>query len=116
MGITIHYEGYLRKERIGELVEFLEEFCKKHGLKYKFVSSRELKGIIVDPYHGCDPLRFVFNKNGLLKGFTKTQFGGLKGHLIVIALLEVVRDKFIPDLLVEDESRLMETRDFENLR
>lgn len=116
MGITIHYKGYLRKNRINELVKFLERFCKKYGLKFELVKNVDVEGIIVDLNQGCDPVRFVFNKTGLMKEFTKTQFSGLKGHLKVIAILEAVRDKFIPDLQVKDESGFWETRNFENLR
>jgi len=116
MGITIHYKGHLKLERIGELQDFMVLFCKRYGLKCRLVRSSDESGIIVDPDQGCDLVRFVFDRSGFMKSFTKTQFDGIKAHLKVIALLEVVRRKFIPDLQVHDEAGFWENRDFEKLR
>jgi len=48
--------------------------------------------------------------------FCKTQFAGVEAHLLVCALLEELKNKFIPSLYVSDEAGYWKTRDMNKLK
>jgi len=88
-----------------------------------------LKGIIVNSDPGTEPLSILFDRSGSLTGiieqlswihskgqsvrFTacKTQFGGIDTHIRIIELLAGLKEKYITDLIVDDEGAYWETRD-----
>jgi len=116
MGVTIHYDGSIELRKIPILVEFLVKLSETHGLQCKPVKSRHEKGILVRVDPNCDDLRFVFDRAGCLHQFTKTQFAGLKAHIQSLAILKVVKERFIPNLNVRDEGGFWDTGDLEKLR
>jgi hypothetical protein len=88
-----------------------------------------LKGIVVNLGPGAEPLSLLFDPSGTLTGileqlswvqsdgqserFTscKTQFGSIESHIHIIELLARLKEKYITDLIVNDEGAYWETRD-----
>ncbi len=116
MGVTIHYGGNIGLRKIPALGQFLVKLSEAQGFEYKLVSSRHAKGILVRVEPDCDDLRFVFDRAGYFRQFTKTQFGGLKANIKVLVVLRVVKERFIPNMDVRDEGGFWGTGDFEKLR
>lgn len=91
--------------------------------------SLGLKGIVLNVGPGAEPLAILFDRSGVLtdmlqqvswihrKGqgerFTmcKTQFAGIDSHIRVIELLDGLKQRYIPDLVVNDEGDYWESRD-----
>jgi hypothetical protein len=91
--------------------------------------SLGLKGIIVSVDPGAEPLSILFDRSGALtdlmqqlswiqsngqgERFTicKTQFGSIDTHIRVIELLAGLKEKYITNLVVNDEGAYWETRD-----
>ncbi|MEK6743445.1 MAG: hypothetical protein AABZ15_07545 [Nitrospirota bacterium] len=91
--------------------------------------SLGLKGIIVNLDKGTEPLAILFDRSGTLTGiieqlswvhskeqserFTacKTQFGSMDSHVGIIELFASLKEKYITDLIVNDEGDYWETRD-----
>lgn len=94
-----------------------------------------LKGIHFQPHEHCEPVWLYFNAQGILTSpfqvaldaeegypmrktwlFTKTQFGGIETHITVVKLLQYLKQKYLPDLEVEDESGYWYTGDIAELK
>lgn len=95
--------------------------------------SLGLKGIIpsVDPK--AEPLVILFDRSGVLtdmmqqvywlydnvrdERFTacKTQFGSIDAHLHIIDLFDVLKKRYITDLVINDEGAYWESRDYKLL-
>jgi hypothetical protein len=91
--------------------------------------SLGLKGIILNLEPGAEPLSILFDRSGTLtdlmqqvswihgngqnKRFTmcKTQFGSIDTHIRIVELLANLKEKYITDLIVNDEGAYWETRD-----
>jgi hypothetical protein len=91
--------------------------------------SLGLKGIILNTDPGSEPLSVLFDRSGALtdlmqqlswihgngqdERFTacKTQFGSLDSHIRIIELLAGLQEKYITNLIVNDEGAYWETRD-----
>ena len=125
MGLTIHYSGKIKPARIDECLNALESIAKKNHWQYerhddKPATKYERQGktgqfipvehlcktisLILDP--GCEWLTFDFDKKtGKLQNFCKTQYSEnfIATHHLVCKILEMVRDKFVPNLDVSDE-------------
>ena len=57
----------------------------------------------------------AYIEEGRRYNWTKTQFAGPDVHIAVCALLRYVKERYAPDLWVEDESGYFETGDREDL-
>jgi hypothetical protein len=94
--------------------------------------SLGLKGIVlfIDPK--CESLGILFNRSGALtcvmqqmlrsdlpglEPFTscKTQFGCIDSHIEMVHLLDILKKRYIADLVVTDEGEYWESRDVERL-
>jgi hypothetical protein len=91
--------------------------------------SLGLKGIILNFDPGAEPLSILFDRSGTLtdlmqqvswihgngqsQRFTmcKTQFGSIDTHIRIIELLASLKEKYITDLIVNDEGAYWETLD-----
>lgn len=81
-----------------------------------------LKGIHFKPHERCEPVWLYFNAHGMLtspfrvaldaeEGYpirmpwisTKTQFGGIEIHITIVKILQYIKQKYLPNLEVEDE-------------
>lgn len=91
--------------------------------------SLGLKGIVLSVDAAAEPLAILFDQSGILtdmlqqlswlgdnrqgQRFTacKTQFGDIDAHIRIIELLDVLKNKYIHDLAVNDEGGYWEDRD-----
>ncbi len=91
--------------------------------------SLGLKGIVMNVGPGAEPLSILFDRSGVLtdmlqqvswihnngqgERFTmcKTQFAGIESHIRVIEVLDGLKQRYIPDLVVNDEGDYWESRD-----
>lgn len=91
--------------------------------------SLGLKGIILNVDPGAEPLAILFDRSGVLtdmlqqvfwihsngqgERFTmcKTQFASIDSHIRVIELLDSLKQRYIPDLVINDEGDYWVSRD-----
>lgn len=130
MGITIHYRGRLADPaRVESLEDLLIDLVLELGGAvdvWRSVSDddprRMVRGLLVNLEPGQETLSLLFSPEGWLTPlidieaaeqgkldeapwcFVKTQFGSPVGHAAVVEVLSVIRDRFIPDLEVHDET------------
>ncbi len=92
-----------------------------------------LKGVVLNVSAGAEPLQLLFDQNGILSGmpqqlfwiedqgkserFTmcKTQFAHIDGHVEIVELLSMLKDRYISNLAVHDEGGYWENRDKKTL-
>lgn len=95
--------------------------------------SLGLKGIILQIGDGAEAFSILFDRSGVLtdvinqlmwienKGAggrfisCKTQFADIESHIRLIEVLDLVKGKYIPDLIVDDEGSYWEKRDRRSL-
>lgn len=154
MGITIFAWGEIdRIEDIGRLIDDVKAVAGENSWSSRIIDddfaaqpnavlthreddktaviegSLGLKGIIVNPGPGSEPLSLLFDRSGTLtdlmqqlfwiersrqgERFTicKTQFAGIDSHIRIIELLSRLKEKYITNLTVSDEGAYWETRD-----
>jgi hypothetical protein len=78
----------------------------------KIKKTSYMKGIEIYPHVGSESIEFVAAKqNGkwILKGFTKTQYGGIPAHLIAGNILEETKRRFLPRMTIHDEAQYFGT-------
>ena len=107
MGITIHFQGYLKDwNLLDDTIQITEEYAKSNGWKY----TRSVKGITVIPSENCDPLNLEFDENLHIDDFCKTQFAGMDIHIKILELLKKIRKNF-NIMEIYDESEFLENGD-----
>jgi len=158
MGVTIHYRGRLND--VGQLPRLCEELadiaaamgwkCRKLDDDWERPASARLratakgaeiegnlglKGVVLAPGGGVEPLSFLFDRDGclwslidrvsILDGtlkpeeawvFVKTQFGTPELHVWIVGLLKYLKKRYLSDLQVSDEGQYWETGDVRVLR
>ena len=95
--------------------------------------SLGLKGIIASVDPKAEPLAILFDRSGVLtdmmhqvnwlydnvrdERFTacKTQFGSIDSHIHIIDLFDVLKKRYITDLVINDEGGYWESRDYKLL-
>jgi hypothetical protein len=95
--------------------------------------SLGLKGIIVSIDPKAEPLAILFDRSGVLTDMMqqvfrihnnvrdehfiacKTQFGSIESHINIIELLDVLKKRYITDLVINDEGAYWESRDYKLL-
>jgi hypothetical protein len=87
-----------------------------------------LQGIVLTVNAKVESLPIVFERNGILTSvvqqlldpaqppaerftFCKTQFGGVDAHVSIIGVLDLLKERYISNLAVDDEGGYWETRD-----
>ncbi|MGB0415149.1 MAG: hypothetical protein ACPGJU_11960 [Coraliomargarita sp.] len=96
-------------------------------------SDPDFRGIIVNPKGKCEPLCFIFDREGHLRNLadlitnqieatkysyyiaTKTQFTTVETHVWIIGLLRYLKKHYLSDLEVTDEGDYWETENRETL-
>ena len=136
MGITIHYRG--RLDDVGRMRSFIEDAAARAGgrgwrLERLSEEAPWVRGLVVMPREHCEPLCFLFSREGVLRHlidlaggahaaeprpwvFVKTQFAGPETHAAIIEFLQWAKANYISDLEVEDEGEYWETGNGETLR
>jgi hypothetical protein len=141
MGISIAYRGTLADLRRVEDFEdrLLDLALDVGGLAQIWRShsdsdpERIVRGVILDLVPGQESTSMLVSPEGWLIGLTdienaeagrlteppwcitKTQFGSIEGHVMLVELLSAMRREFLPDLEVSDEGGYWETRDLAEL-
>ncbi len=139
MGFSIHYSGTIdRTEDIPQLVEELTDIAASMDWTVQSINGDEsdpnFLGGIVNPKGDCEPLCFIFDRDGRLRGLadllneqmeptensfsaaTKTQFSEIETHVWIIGLLRYLKRRYLSNLQVSDEGEYWETEDLDKLR
>jgi len=142
MGITVSYRGSIEDlVRVEDLEDRVVDLALEIGGNVQIWRSacendrgRVVRGVIVDLYPGQETTSLLISPEGWLIGlvemeaaetgqlgeppwcFVKTQFGPVEGHVALVELLAFLKNEFIPNLEVRDESNYWETRDVHALR
>jgi hypothetical protein len=138
MGLSIHYKGGIdRLEDIPKLLDELADIAESMDWMSQRINEDEedpnFRGIIVNPKGECEPLCFLFDRSGRLRGLmdlltdqvepteysyynsTKTQFAEVETHVWIIGLLRYLKKHYLSDLEVSDEGEYWETENLETL-
>jgi len=128
MGVTIHFEGYLKSDNDFKDIMFkAKNFALTNNLPYESFSEQlkkldrvrneqdciyegSTKGIKILPDENSEPLWLEFDKENYIQEYCKTQFAGIEVHLKIIALLKEIQQHFI-ELQVTDEGEYWDTND-----
>ncbi|MGJ8653059.1 MAG: hypothetical protein ACSHX8_07280 [Opitutaceae bacterium] len=139
MGLSIHYKGGIdRVEDIPKFVDELEDIADSMDWMSQRINDDEIdpafRGIIVNPKGDCEPLCFIFDREGRLRPLmdlitdqiepteysyytaTKTQFATIETHVWIIGLLRYLKKHTLSDLEVTDEGEYWETENLETLK
>lgn len=137
MGMTIHYRGRLAHlSQLETLEDLLIDLVLELGGQVnvwrsvaEHDSSRMVRGLLLNVEPGQETLSLLFSPEGFLTTLVdisdaelgtmqelpwcsiKTQYGTPVGHAAVVEILTLLRDYFLPDLEVRDETEYWEHRD-----
>lgn len=139
MGLTIHFTGAI--DEVADIPKFVEELAdiaESMGWMAQPINMDEadpnFRGILVNPEDDCEPLRFLFDREGRLRNFmdllddqvepnehsfysaSKTQFADIETHVWIIGLLRYLKKRYLSNLEVSDEGEYWETENLEKLR
>ncbi len=141
MGLTIHYQGKMddiTKIEVMEdrLLDLVYSLGGRPTLWRSFAehdSSRVVRGLMIDMVPGQDTFSLLVSpegdliplfqiedaENGPLREaptcFVKTQFGSIQGHVVIVFILEALKQHFFSNLTVIDESDFYQARDINEL-
>jgi hypothetical protein len=128
MGITIHYDAKVKEKDISKIDNYMKNLAVKlklpkgdYGTANKAEELRVFNGVYSDqygkatdvkgrwlvPHEGCEAVSMLFfktPKGWILDNFTKTQYGGLAGHLITCSILEDLKAKYLKSMKIYDEA------------
>ena len=158
MGVTLHYRGTLDdSRRLPALCDELDGIAQAMGwtstrIDDDYVAPADarlshesgvaniegntgLKGIVLSPTDGSEPLWFCFDRDGELRSLlgqvlildgtlkpeeswasTKTQFSSPARHVWLVGLLRFVQKHFVSNLEVHDDGGFWDTGDLAELR
>jgi hypothetical protein len=141
MGVTVAYRGRLAdlsriedfEDRLVDLVLELGGLAQIWRSQADNNPERVVRGVILDLAPGHESTSMLISPEGWLIGliniedaelgrlqeppwcFTKTQFGPVEGHVVLVEMLTALKREFIPDLQVSDDAGYWETRDLAEL-
>ena len=134
MSITIHYKGTLNKNlKRDSVVDVIRDIGETAGWSVKIINDEDknLFGIILGVQEKCEPLPFLFDSDCRLRSIgwlvdmvdqnevwisTKTHFAGIEAHIVIIKFLEFLKNNYISDLEVDDETEFWIHRDAQILK
>jgi hypothetical protein len=126
VGVSIHYSGRIREDRIAPLCEELCDIAGSISWTFQDIDDAEkgLHGIILSPASGMEPVPFLFDTKGRLHSLAdlivgwntgdflcvavKTQFAGCAEHVWLCGLLRHIQRAYMPGLKVVDEGGFWE--------
>jgi hypothetical protein len=126
MGVTIHFEGRLKKsEDYESVIAIGRSLAKRRNAEIinldsdNKVLSRvkneqdwdyegQVKGIQFLPEENSDPIVLEFDKDNYIQEYCKTQFAGISTHIEIIQFLRDIASYF-DELIVVDEGEFWET-------
>jgi hypothetical protein len=132
MGITIHFEGRLKKpEDYQNVIEIGRKLAiTKNAEIITLDSDKKLLQRVKEEndwdYEGkvtgiqflldvnCEPIVLEFDKDLYIQEYCKTQFAGISTHIEVIQLLREI-EPYFEELIVVDEGEFWETSDIKIL-
>lgn len=142
MGTTIHYRGTM--DDIGQIetmedrmLDLVFSVGGRATIWRSFAdedTSRAVRGLIVDLEPGQETLSLLISPEGHLTPLcqiedaekapfdeppqcsVKTQFGSLQGHILIVHLLDALKQRFCSNLTVDDEGEYYEHRDVNRLQ
>jgi hypothetical protein len=141
MGVTIAYRGRLSDASRGvdiervftRVAESLDAEAQIWSSASDADRTRVVRGVILKLHPEMDTVSLLFSPEGWLlplneiqeaeEGrvdeppwvFVKTQFAPIEGHLTLVELLTALKEGFVPDLEVEDDSEYWSTRNIADL-
>lgn len=130
MGISIHYSGEVRDQKmISSLTEEVKDICKSLDWESHTFNYPKIKGVCFAP-NKSEPIFLTFNNEGRMLSplaldsintqyglpkeiyyttSTKTQFAGVWAHIAIIRLLKYLDKKYLKNFVVSDEGNYWET-------
>jgi hypothetical protein len=133
MGVTIHFEGRLKKDDYFDtIIKIATDFSKKYDMNYlhfeessKFLErvknekdwnyEGSTKGIKIQPDSNSDPLWIEFDNDYYIQEYCKTQFSETNVHIKIVELLKEI-EPYFEQLIVMDEGGFWETQNIELLK
>jgi len=140
MGITVHYRGSIVDlEQVEDFEDRVLDLAIDVGASAQIWRSaddeaaRIVRGLILDLSPGQEPTSLLLSPEGWLiscfdieaaeRGelheppwcFVKTQYGSVDGHILLIELLDALKQRFFPDLEVSDEGSYWSERNVPEL-
>jgi len=128
MGVTIHYQGRLKKDVERDFViNLARQFAEVYRMEYhireeenslfeRWLGTEEWnyysssKMIIINPGERAEALIFDFDDDGFIQWFCKTQFAEIEVHIRIIQLLRLM-EPYFEELDVMDEGEYWDTGD-----
>jgi hypothetical protein len=96
---SIYAEGYIRDEEM---------------IPGKHQKTTECEGVLINVHPGCESISFIPCKTPegwVLESFTKTQYCGVPGHLVVCRILEEAKKRFFKNMRISDEAEYCGKKD-----
>jgi hypothetical protein len=141
MGVAVNFRGRLDDfSRLEPLEDRVVDIAIALGGSVRIWRStsgknpdRSVRGVIWDVAPGCETFALLFSPEGWLVPLfaiqaaedgeldeqpwvsVKTQFAKPEAHIAIVETLRAIRDRYLPDLEVEDEGGYWETRDLAEL-
>ena len=104
MGVTIYYEGTLKKsEYIDTILGIAECYAKSLMWGVEKYNDKNLSGIILNPHEKCECVGIVFDKKLKMSSYTKTQYTTQEIHYQIVILLYSLK-KYFKKFRVFDET------------
>lgn len=100
MGVTIHYDGSVRKADVVKVLSYIENYSKINEWQ---INMDENDSIMISPHPDCETLVFCINDNQRFAGFVKTGFAPLEIHQKIVKLFYEIKP-LLKHLNIEDES------------
>ena len=129
MGLSFHYSARVKEyAQIPELVNEVIQFAADLNWHYVLIDHAKLKGIIVNA-ENCEPLWLCFLADGRTCSLenlkyrsptdefystihVKTCFASAEVHKALIDLLSYLNNKYFSEVMVIDEGKYWETKDY----
>jgi len=142
MGITIHFSGVIddlqcveeMENRVTDLVFALGGKATIWRSYADHDHTRVVRGLLVDMAPGQETLSLLISPEGHLTPLfqiedaetrpfneppycsVKTQFGSIQGHVAVVLLLDALKECYVSNMKITDESGYAENRDIGDLK
>lgn len=100
LGITIHYEGIIKKNNEEKLISFIENSARNNGWR---LDSKLINLIMVTPHQDCESIIISYDEALGFSGIVKTGFAPSEVHKQIVKLFYEIKP-MLKKLIIEDES------------